>query len=206
MRSKQQGMRWVGPLQVPIVDAHTAFAFNNILLTHQPNVDHPSLSGVHVLTRFLGRARSRCKNKLASISVPTFMSCLSPGQIFSTKGYYVFNRFVFALKDTWLSASTPQVLLHYKEIKLIAAELSTRVNDCMTWTHCTDSHYVHRLSCRLGGPEGETRCLHCSTTSALFWCPANSHSPSFPLVSLQRFPGRTGRRGSPIASPTKLYY
>lgn len=55
------------------------------------------------------------------------MSCLSPGQIFSTKGYYVFNRFVFASKDTWLSASTPQVLLHYKEIKLIAAELSTRL-------------------------------------------------------------------------------
>lgn len=34
-------------------------------------------------------------------------------------------------------------------------------------THCTGFHYVHRLSCRRGGSEGETRCPRCSRASAL---------------------------------------
>ena len=68
-------------------------------------------------------------------------------------------------------------------------------------THCTGSHYVHRLSFRLGGPEGETRCPRCSRASALSWCPADSHSPSSAPVSPRRSPAQSGRTGSPIVSP-----
>lgn len=72
-------------------------------------------------------------------------------------------------------------------------------------THCTGFHYVHRLSCRRGGSEGETRCPRCSRASALFWCPADSHSPSSAPVSPRRSPVQSGRRGFPIVSPVKLH-
>ena len=134
-----------------------------------------ALSDVHGQP-FLGGRRSQCKNKLASISVQAFMSCFSLERYLALTDTGFFNRFIFALGDIQFCRHDGlNIMPNVKDIDAFSGRLYLRpaiLCDiyCITFldaTHCTGFHYVHRLYCRLGGSEGETRCPRCSTASAL---------------------------------------